>query len=199
MLLRRSFTGKKLIRTFHLGKDNDLVEAKRRFWSVFRIFLGFLSIVVLASISMFIWIGILEAQWGKKDVKTPPTRPQAATESVSRVLADGTIDLTDVESIDWGKYGKLATVYGYSSTEDQTDSSPLLTANLTHVVDGGIANNCLPFGTRVVVKEKEFVAIYFVNDRMNKRYGCDVFDIWFPTRGQAQAFGKQNLLITILP
>ena len=85
-----------------------------------------------------------------------------------------------------------AIVTAYSSTPDQTDSSPFTTANGEHVRDGGIANNCLDFGQEVIVKSK----VYTVNDRMNSRYDCRYFDIWFPTRQEALNFGKQRLQVT---
>lgn len=72
----------------------------------------------------------------------------------------------------------------YSSTPDQTDSSPFIAADGTHVYDGMIANNCLPLFARS--SKKAYVKIpslygdkiFTVHDRMNKRFGCNKFDIW---------------------
>lgn len=86
-----------------------------------------------------------------------------------------------------------ADVYAYTSTPNQTDSTPFITASGSHVRDGIVANNCLPFGSIVSINSK----IYTVEDRMNKRYGCDVFDIWFDGYESAIQFGKQKKLITI--
>lgn len=86
-------------------------------------------------------------------------------------------------------------IFGYSSTEDQTDGDPLVTASNQHVRDGIIANNCKPFGTRVMHAGK----IYEVQDRMNRRYGCDVWDVWFPSRNAARQWGlKRDQQIQII-
>ncbi|MAG12138.1 MAG: hypothetical protein CMI52_05045 [Parcubacteria group bacterium] len=86
----------------------------------------------------------------------------------------------------------------YSSSPDQTDDSPFITANQTVVRDGIVAANFLPFGTRVKVPElygdKEFV----VADRMNARY-YKKMDFWMPTREAAMAHGYKYVEIEVLP
>lgn len=76
-----------------------------------------------------------------------------------------------------------ATVYTYQAVSWQTDADPCTTASgfdaCTHW-DGKpaiVANNCLPFGTEVVIRGD----VYEVQDRMNSRYNCEAFDI--PTDG----------------
>ncbi|MFA7142129.1 MAG: 3D domain-containing protein [Candidatus Paceibacterota bacterium] len=87
---------------------------------------------------------------------------------------------------------------GYSSTEDQTDSTPFITASMKHVEDGIVANNLLPFGTKVRIPElygnKEFV----VEDRMHFRKSGYNLDIWFPTREDALNFGVKKAHIEII-
>lgn len=89
-------------------------------------------------------------------------------------------------------------VTAYSSTPDQTDDSPFITANGTVVRDGVVAANFLPLGSRVYVPalfgDKEFI----VADRMNKRYYYKM-DIWMPNRKQAKLFGLQYHEIVVLP
>jgi 3D (Asp-Asp-Asp) domain-containing protein len=41
-----------------------------------------------------------------------------------------------------------------------------------------VANNCLPFGTRIKIPKLFGEKVFTVHDRMNKRYGCGKFDIW---------------------
>jgi 3D (Asp-Asp-Asp) domain-containing protein len=84
-------------------------------------------------------------------------------------------------------------VTAYSSEVGQTDSTPFHTANGTRVERGVLANNCLSFGTRVEIDGEEF----FVNDRMNKRYGCQDFDIWFEDTDEAIIYGKKLKVIKI--
>ncbi len=66
----------------------------------------------------------------------------------------------------------------YSSTPDQTDSSPFIAADGFRVYDGMIANNCLPFGTEIKIPTLYGDKVFQVHDRMNRRYGCTKFDIW---------------------
>ena len=93
---------------------------------------------------------------------------------------------------------RTITVTAYSSTPDQTDDSPFITANGTVVRDGVVATNFLPFGTRVRFPElygdKEFI----VADRMNTRYFYRI-DVWMPDRKDALKFGKKDVLVEILP
>lgn len=86
-----------------------------------------------------------------------------------------------------------ATLYAYSSTPDQTNGDPFITASGQRVADGIVANNCLPFGTEVKIHGK----IYRVQDRMAARYGCNSFDVWHPTRQSAIQFGKQTAIVEV--
>ena len=82
-------------------------------------------------------------------------------------------------------------VTAYTSEESQTDSTPFITASNQKVRDGIVANNCLPFGTKVEIAGK----VYEVQDRKNKRYGCEWYDIWFASKKEALEFGIQELII----
>ena len=85
----------------------------------------------------------------------------------------------------------------YSSTPDQTDDSPFITALGTTVRDGIIATNFLPFGTKIMIPEIYGNKIFVVEDRMNRRYWHTV-DIWFPDRASALEFGFKKVKIQIL-
>lgn len=93
------------------------------------------------------------------------------------------------------KNRKLVVVTAYSSTVDQCDSSPFITANGTHVHDGTIAANFLKFGTRVKFPSLYGDKIFIVEDRMKSDYKVD---IWFPTRQEAKNFGVKRVEIEIL-
>lgn len=94
-------------------------------------------------------------------------------------------------------YTKYVTLTAYSSTVDQCDSTPFITANGTHVHDGTIAANFLRFGTKVRIPEYFGDQIFTVEDRTHPRYG-DRVDIWMETRQQALNFGKRRLKIEVL-
>ena len=93
------------------------------------------------------------------------------------------------------KNRKLVVVTAYSSTVDQCDSTPFITANGTHVHDGTIAANFLKFGTRVRFPSLYGDKIFIVEDRMKSNYKVD---IWFPTRQEAKNFGVKRVEIEIL-
>jgi len=85
----------------------------------------------------------------------------------------------------------------YSSTPDQTDDTPFITARGTYVRDGIVAANFLPFGTAIKIPELYGDKIFIVEDRMNKRYWHNV-DIWFSTREAAKQFGRKSVTIEIV-
>ncbi|MBI4359474.1 MAG: 3D domain-containing protein [Candidatus Jacksonbacteria bacterium] len=72
----------------------------------------------------------------------------------------------------------------YSSTPDQTDDTPFITANGTRVRDGIAAANFLSFGTRVRLPELFGSKVFVIHDRMHPRFGSRV-DIWVETREEA--------------
>ena len=85
----------------------------------------------------------------------------------------------------------------YSSTPDQTDATPFITANGTTVHDGIIAANWLKFGTRVRIPDMFGDKVFIVADRMNPRFD-DRADIWMADRTQAMNFGLRRLTIEVL-
>lgn len=89
-------------------------------------------------------------------------------------------------------------VTAYSSTIFETDDDPFITAANTVVRDGIIANNLLPFGTKVRLPEIYGDKIFVVEDRMNRRKGDYHFDIWFPSHYEAKSFGAQNTYLEVL-
>ena len=89
------------------------------------------------------------------------------------------------------------TITAYSSTPDQTDDTPFITATGDHVADGIIAANFLPFGTLVQIPKYFGNKIFVVKDRMHRRFS-DRVDIWFPDRASAVKFGKRVTEIVVL-
>ncbi len=88
------------------------------------------------------------------------------------------------------------TVTAYSSTKDQTDGNPYLTAIGTPVRDGIVAANFLPIGTVVRFPDKFGEKIFVVEDRMHEKYGLQV-DIWISEQDEAKKFGIQYLKMEI--
>lgn len=87
------------------------------------------------------------------------------------------------------------TASAYSSTPEQTDASPFITASGSHVRHGIVAANFLPLGTEIRIGDE----IYTVEDRMNERYnGKQYLDIWMASLGAAQSFGRKTILIELV-
>ena len=64
-------------------------------------------------------------------------------------------------------------ITAYSSTYEETDDTPFITASGDMVRDGIVANNLLPFGTKVRIPELYSNKIFVVQDRMNQRKGSE--------------------------
>lgn len=89
-------------------------------------------------------------------------------------------------------------VTAYSSSIFETDDTPTITAAGTEVRDGIVANNLLPFGTKVRLPKIYGDKIFVVEDRMNRKKGYYHFDIWFSSYGEAKSFGAQNTYLEVL-
>lgn len=97
-------------------------------------------------------------------------------------------------------------VTAYSSTVDQCDSTPCITANgfdlckayAEHEVADTIAANFLKFGTQVRLPEISPAKVLVVRDRMNARYnGQNRIDVWMPTREMAEEFGVKRVKMEV--
>ena len=89
-------------------------------------------------------------------------------------------------------------VTAYSSTPDQTDDTPFITASGKHVAENIIANNMLPFGTKVKIPKLYGNKIFVVGDRMNKSKSNYHIDLWMPSKTLAINFGVKTAEIEIL-
>jgi 3D (Asp-Asp-Asp) domain-containing protein len=88
-------------------------------------------------------------------------------------------------------------VTAYSSTPDQTDSTPFITASGTNVRDGVVACNFLRFGTRVRFPQLYGNKVFVVEDRMALRNSHKI-DIWFPSKEEAKQFGVKVVKVEVL-
>jgi 3D (Asp-Asp-Asp) domain-containing protein len=90
-------------------------------------------------------------------------------------------------------------VTSYTSSVEETDDTPYVTASGTFVRPGVAASNVLPFGTKFRVPELFGDMVFVIEDRMNSRYnGKNWVDIWFDNKTEAQVFGKKVSEIEIL-
>lgn len=84
----------------------------------------------------------------------------------------------------------------YNSVPGQTDDTPFITANGTHVHNGIIAANFLPMGTLVKIPAYYGDQVFIVADRMNKRYDKRI-DIWMEGIPEARQFGMRTVAIEV--
>jgi len=90
----------------------------------------------------------------------------------------------------------------YSSSVNQTDDTPCITANGFNVCANGkeeiIANNHLKMGTKVRIPELYGDRIFTVSDRMNSRYGEGRIDLWMSSYDRAVDFGVKKVKIEVV-
>lgn len=88
-------------------------------------------------------------------------------------------------------------VTAYSSTYDQTDHTPFVTASGARVREGIVAVNFLPFGTKLKFPSLYGDRVFIVEDRLARKNSHKV-DIWFPNRTEALEFGIKWTMAEIL-
>lgn len=89
-------------------------------------------------------------------------------------------------------------ITAYSSTPEQTDDTPFITASGKTTADGIIANNYLPFGTKVKIPEIYGEKVFTVEDRMSWKKSNNHFDIWCSSYQEAKNFGVKRTIIEVL-
>jgi 3D (Asp-Asp-Asp) domain-containing protein len=88
-------------------------------------------------------------------------------------------------------------VTSYSSSVDETDDTPFLTASGTETRDGVAATNMYPFGTKIRIPGHFGNKIFTVEDRMHPRKK-NVVDVWMPSKQDAIVFGAHYTEIEIV-
>lgn len=88
-------------------------------------------------------------------------------------------------------------VTAYSSSPDETDDDPFITASGKFVQDGFVATNILPLGTKIQIPELFGDKIFTVEDRMHWRKQ-NIIDVWMDSKEKAIKFGSYYTKIIIL-
>lgn len=87
----------------------------------------------------------------------------------------------------------VAEVTAYTSSEEETDDTPNITASQKEVQEGMVAcPRRYEFGTKFTIEGKTYIC----EDRMHKRYD-NRFDIWMANKEEAIKWGVQTLQVTI--
>jgi len=90
-----------------------------------------------------------------------------------------------------------AIVTAYSSSPEETDDTPFITASGSDTHYGIAAANFLPIGSKIRLPGIFGDQIFVIEDRLHQRYS-DRIDIWMPNKIEAKEFGKQVGKIEIL-
>ena len=114
--------------------------------------------------------------------------------SLNRLKLDSRKDLAQNENY----IKKYLWVTAYSSSPDETDDDPFITANGKFVRDGFAATNILPFGTKIKIPSLFGDKIFTIEDRMHYRK-TNVVDIWMESKEKALKFGAHYVEVIILP
>lgn len=88
-------------------------------------------------------------------------------------------------------------ITAYSSTPEETDETPFITASGSYVRFGIVAANWLPIGTTIRIPELYGDQVFVVLDRMNKKHP-DKVDIWLPSKEAALNFGKRLTKVEVI-
>jgi 3D (Asp-Asp-Asp) domain-containing protein len=124
--------------------------------------------------------------------------PQVALAQTSVVsINNDTISRFPISKERSARYFLHVPTTAYSSTVDQTDDTPFITASGTLVRPGVVAANFLPIGTYLRIPDYYGDMIFVVEDRMNERYNKRL-DIWMETRDQAIKWGIRHVTIEVL-
>lgn len=89
-----------------------------------------------------------------------------------------------------------AVITGYSSTPEETDDTPFITASGAGVRPGIVAANFLPFGAKVRIPELFGNRVFVVEDRMHPKNDGKI-DIWFSSKKEALNFGVRVAKVEI--
>lgn len=150
--------------------------------------------VVLGLLFPIVAFGMAIPQTINADLKNSKNEVSQAT-----LIHNGHLTICKIDKSSYEVVKKITMVVtAYSSTPDQTDDTPFITASGKHVEDGIIANNRLPFGTKVRIPALYGDKVFTVEDRMHPRMGKDHIDIWMTERSQATKFGAKITEIEVL-
>jgi 3D (Asp-Asp-Asp) domain-containing protein len=89
----------------------------------------------------------------------------------------------------------LMTVTAYTSSEDETDDTPFLTASQDSCRLGVVASDTMfGFGTKLIIKGYNGGRVCTVLDRGSKIKGYSL-DVWMKTKEEARQFGRRKIKV----
>lgn len=174
-------------------KNKTKMDNKKRRRSEIKLRRFLISIVILLAILLMIELAQIFFQFKNLTKEVVIQRPVYVADSqpidIDAYLREYFLNKTSKKTM-------YVTVTAYSSTKDQTDGNPYLTAIGTPVRDGIVAANFLPIGTVVRFPDKFGDRLFVVEDRMDEKYGLQV-DIWMSNKDESKEFGIQYLKMEV--
>lgn len=158
------------------------------------------TIAILALLG-FIYNPLLAIENAEAEVNIKPIERNLDAELLLTIQGNSLVKAANPDT--YGMIGfkdvgsRYLIVTAYSSTPDQTDDSPFITASGSMVRDGIVACNTLRFGTKVKFPQIYSDKIFVVEDRMAPKNSHKA-DIWFPSREEAKQFGVKYTEMVIL-
>lgn len=141
-------------------------------------------------------VNVLQKQRASK-ARAAKTKKLAKFQAASLTKNNALATLPDASAL----LKKRIVITAYSSTKDQTDDTPCITANgfdlCTHNQENILAANFVPMGTKIRIPEYFGEKIFIVQDRMNARYYYRA-DIWMQSRQKAKQWGAKYTEIEVL-
>ncbi len=157
--------------------------------------------ILLISTAIIVFTGILNfSKFCLGETKTNQSLSQNIHNELSTlntIQGNSIVAISSMPEIKIARKMRVITT-AYSSTVCQTDSTPFITAAGTSVRDGIVANNLLPFGTKIRLPEIYGDKIFVVEDRMHWKKGYYHIDIWFASYTEAKNFGTKQTYLEIL-
>ncbi len=151
-------------------------------------------LVVILVLTINMRINEANAAWDYKDIITFISNNPEIRQNL--LLITGSDSFMSINAPVEPKTMKVV-LTAYSSTPDQTDDTPFITASNTRVRDGVVAANFLEFGTQIKIPSIFGDKVFTVEDRMAKKHDGKI-DIWFPERHQAKKFGIKEVEVIVM-
>lgn len=156
-----------------------------------------LIILVISGI-LFTTFPIFESKNKKAEADSAQFSFEEISENLTIIQENSLLPIADFLNTNSQIRKIKVVVTAYSSSIQETDENPYITAAGTWVRDGIVANNKYPFGTKIRFPEIYGDKIFIVEDRMHWRKGLYQFDVWMDSYKEAKRFGAKIVEAEIL-
>lgn len=208
-------TTKKITKQLNKSWDEDAFYSRTVISSIYKLYVNTERLLIPLRKSAFnISVMFFMAIVGLYIIFPTAVKADEKSETEQRLFDEDTVaKIIDFMKNENEKYGTLpesadslkrktytVPMTAYTSDPAQTDDTPCITASGLDVckrnIENVVAANFLPIGTRVKIPELYGNRVFYVEDRMNKRYDYRM-DIWMKDIKDARQFGLKNVTIEV--